>query len=92
VSLDKNWSRSIKHFFDSKSIKAIYLPVLVVLTMVANPDPEAILPGERVHVEEKDLQPSFSLKCSVTEVTMSAHRNALSSHINQPNCWRREAH
>lgn len=60
----------------------IRVRVLVMLAMVSNPDPEAILSGQGVHVKEEYFDSSIRLERSMGPESMGAHCNALARCVD----------
>lgn len=55
----------------------IRVRVLVMLPMVPHPDPETILAGQGVHVQQEDAHPLVGLEGPMCPQSMSAHCHSL---------------
>lgn len=60
--------------------------VFVVLPMVAHPNPEAILSGQSVHVEEEGAHPEVGFEGAMGPEAMRSHRDSLARGVDEPEC------
>lgn len=58
--------------------------IFVMLAVISNPNPKAILTSERMHVQQDDFQPALCFEGSVAPMSVRSHCYTLTCCIDQP--------